>query len=100
MLYTGGRALKYIKNSGDVESLKKEVIRLEEKIDNNADMIINNMNKLHNHEEQIQKNSLKIKENSFALEIMKEQKKSIKRLYLTLTIISIILLLSIIEKFI
>lgn len=83
-----------------MESLKKEVIRLEEKIDNNADMIINNMNKLHSHEEQIQKNSLKIKENSFALEIMKEQKKSIKRLYLTLTIISIILLLSIIEKFI
>lgn len=83
-----------------MENLKKEVIRLEEKIDNNADMIINNMNKLHSHEEQIQKNSLKIKENSFALEIMKEQKKSIKRLYLTLTIISIILLLSIIEKFI
>lgn len=83
-----------------MESLKKEVIRLEEKIDNNADMIINNMNKLHSHEEQINKNSLRIKENSFALEIMKEQKKSIKRLYLTLTIISIILLLSIIEKFI
>ena len=83
-----------------MESLKKEVIRLEEKIDNNAVMIVNNMNKLHSHEEQINKNSLRIKENSFALEIMKEQKKSIKRLYWALMIVSIILLLSIIEKFI
>ena len=83
-----------------MESLKKEVMRLEEKIDNNAVMIVNNMNRLHSHEEQINENSQKIEKNSFALEIMKEQKKSIKRLYWALMIVAIILLLSIIEKFI
>lgn len=83
-----------------MESLKKEVQRLEEKIDNNAVMIVSNMNRLHSHEEQINENSQRIEKNSFALEIMKEQKKSIKRLYWALMIVSIILLLSIIEKFI
>lgn len=83
-----------------METLKQEVKRLEEKIDNNADKIISNMEKIHKNEAKINENSLKIKENSFALDILKEQKKSIKRLYGALIIISIILLLSIIEKFI
>lgn len=83
-----------------MESLKKEVQRLEEKIDNNAFMIVNNMNRLHSHEEQINENSQKIEENSFALEILGDQRKSVKRLYWALIIVSIILLLSIIEKFI
>ena len=83
-----------------MENLKQEVKRLEEKIDNNADKIIDNMKKIHSNEAKINANSLKIKENSFALDILKEQKKSIKRLYVALIIISIILLLSIVEKFV
>jgi len=44
-----------------MEDLKRDVKRLEEKLDNNVEMIIKNMNKLHSHEEKINKNTLKIK---------------------------------------
>ena len=61
-----------------MEDLKRDVKRLEEKLDDNVEMIIKNMNKLHSHEEKINKNALKIKENSMALDILKDYKKDKK----------------------
>ena len=75
-----------------MEDLKRDVKRLEEKLDNNVEMIINNMNKLHKHEEKINKNSLKIKENSYALEILKDYKNDKKKLFK----ISLILLIALV----
>lgn len=75
-----------------MEDLKKDVKRLEEKLDSNVEMIINNMNKLHSHEEKINKNSLKIKENSYALEILKDYKNDKKKLFR----ISLILLIALV----
>lgn len=64
-----------------MEDLKREVKRLEEKLDSNVEIIINNMKKLHSHEERINKNSQKIKENSYALEILKDYKNDKRRLF-------------------
>ena len=70
-----------------MEDLKRNIRKLEEKLDRNVQDIINNMNKLHNHEEKINNNALKIKENSYALDILKDYKKESKRLFISMLII-------------
>ena len=64
-----------------------ELEELEKKIDDNAEKIIANMNKLHSHEEKIEDNSKRIKENSYALEILRDYKKTNKRQFIIIFVI-------------
>ena len=72
-----------------MQDLKKDVKRIEAKLDENVQMILSNMNKLHSHEELINKNTSKIKQNSMALDILTDYKNDKVRLYKQLTIITL-----------
>ena len=72
-----------------MEDLKKDVKKLETKLDQNVEIILDNMNKLHAHDEQIKNNSKRIKKNSYALEILNDYKKD-KIILVTLLVIFII----------
>ena len=60
-----------------------ELEEVKKRVDENAQKIIQNMERIHNNEANIQKNSL-------ALEILKDYKRSTKRLYFVLILIIIL----------
>jgi hypothetical protein len=74
----------------------EELDKLVEKIDINSQRIDNNFKRIESNSQkilkniiQIENNSNKIQQNSYALEILKDYKRANKRLYITLTIMMI-----------
>ena len=81
----------------------EELDKLAEKIDINTKRIDHNFKQIQSNSQkilqniiQIENNSTKIQQNSYALEILRDYKKANKRLYITLTIMMLIWVITLI----
>jgi hypothetical protein len=72
-----------------INELAEKIDINSKKIDNNFRQIQSNSQKILKNIIQIENNSNKIQQNSYALEILKDYKRANKRLYITLTIMMI-----------
>jgi hypothetical protein len=73
-----------------INELAEKIDINSKKIDNNFRQIQSNSQKILKNIIQIESNSNKIQQNSCALEILRDYKKANKRLYITLTIMMIL----------